>query len=273
MLEARSRLGLAAVVIANLVAATPGAALAGGDAAAGQAKSVACQACHISVNAKSEIPHLVGQRAGYIRSQLKAFKAGDRKNDLMHAIAAQLSDADIDDQAAYWSGLPAGSDSSVPPAAAAIKQTAMAFPREFPKGFVVYHSENDAEHKLIARAYINAVGLAAAKAGKPLPDGTVIMQASYAAKLDAAGQPVVDKDGSWVADKPVSFSGMEARAGWGKDLPDLLRNANWQYAVFALDKTVNAEVNQAVCLACHKPKADTSYVFGWDNIVAKAKAK
>jgi cytochrome c553 len=48
-----------------------------------------------------------GRKAGYLEAQLKAFKAKDRKNDFMNAIAGQLSDDDIHEFALYWSSLPA----------------------------------------------------------------------------------------------------------------------------------------------------------------------
>lgn len=253
--------------------ALPAAAIAGGDAAEGKSKSLACQACHITVNPAAEVPHLVGQREGYITKQLKAYKAGERKDDIMQAIASQLSDADIANLAAYWSGQAAGSDATVPDAVAKLKKSLMPFPRDFPKGFVVYHSENNEAQHMVSKSYVNATGLAAAKAGKPLPDGSIIMVVNYAAKLDASKQPVTEKDGSWAVDKAMSYSGMEARAGWGKDLPDLLRNDNWHYNLFTADKAPRPELNQAICLACHKPKASTSYVFGFKDLQAKATAK
>ena len=252
---------------------SPSLAVAGGNAAEGQAKALACQACHISVNPASETPHLVGQREGYIASQLKAFKAGERKHDLMKAIASQLSDADIANLAAYWASQPPGSDNKVPDAAAAIKKSQMPFPRDFPKGFVVYKTENNEAQGMVTKSYVNAIALAAAKAGKPLPDGSIVFVVNYAAKLDANKKPVLEKDGSWAVDKAQSYSGMESRAGWGKDIPDLLRNGNWHYNLFTADKAPRAELNQAACLACHKPTPDTSYVFGLKDIEAKAKAK
>jgi len=51
-----------------------------------------------------------------------------------------------------------------------------------------------------------------------------------------------------------------------------LRNTNWNYGVFGPDKAPRAEINQAVCLACHKPKAATSFVFGLKEIQVAAKA-
>ena len=50
-------------------------------------------------------------------------------------------------------------------------------------------------------------------------------------------------------------------AGWGAEIPDMLRNGNWHYAVFTLDKKPRPGVNQAECLACHKPLDGVSYTF------------
>jgi cytochrome c553 len=251
-----------------LLATATATATAGGDATAGQTRSLACQACHLSSDPASQAPHLVGQRAGYLQAQLLAFKRGDRKHDLMSAIAAQLSEAEIADLAAYWSSRPPGSDATVPPNVAAIKKSPMPFPRGFPTGFVVYHSANNADQKAVSKSYVNAVALRAAKAGQPLPDGSAIVIVSYGAKLGADGNPVAASDGTWVPDKVLSYSAMEARAGWGKDVPELLRNGNWSYNLFGPDKAPR-ELNHAACLACHKPVAKQSYVFTLDQIRAR----
>jgi len=51
----------------------------------------------------------------------------------------------------------------------------------------------------------------------------------------------------------------------------MLRNENWNYAVFTGDKQLRPGVNQAECLACHKPLDKTSYLFTLDQITAAAK--
>lgn len=79
-----------------------------GSAAAGQAKSVVCAACHgadgNSLN--PEWPSLAAQNAAYLVRQLKAFKGGERKNVLMTSQAAALSEQDMLDLAAYFSSKP-----------------------------------------------------------------------------------------------------------------------------------------------------------------------
>ncbi len=247
--------------------------LAGSDPAAIAELAAACAACHISSNSASETPQLTGQREGYIIRQLRAFARGDRKSPVMTALATQLSDADITEIAAFWAHQPVGHDQAEPDRNAAIKKSHMVFPKDFPRGFVRYLSTNNAEQTSVSRTYINGIGFEAAKANRPLPDGTVIVVANYAAKLGADGSPVADKDGSWLTDKVTSYTGMEARSGWGKDIPDLLRNANWNYGLFTADKAPRTEINQAVCLACHRPKESESFVFSWAAIRAQAGAK
>jgi len=254
----------------------PVAAHAGGDAAAGKAKSVACAACHISANSASDIPHLAGQRATYIAKQLKSFQKGERVNPFMAAIAKQLSDADVDNIAAFWNGQAAGSDTTPSPEVAALHKSHMALPQDFPKGFTLFLTANDAEKNEIRTSYVNAVGFAAAKAGKAMPDGTVIIVVHQAAKLGADKKPVVAKDGSWVADKVAFYAGMEAEAGWGKDIPDLLRNADWNYTAFSPAKTALPSPplpSQAECLACHKPQSEMSFMFTLKELKDKAGAK
>ena len=79
-------------------------AFAAGSVEAGQLKAATCGACHgMDGNSPSpEWPNLAGQHAGYIESQLRAFKAGERQNDLMSPMAMILSDEDMADLAAYF---------------------------------------------------------------------------------------------------------------------------------------------------------------------------
>lgn len=83
-------------------------AQAAGDAAAGKNKVFQCQGCHGLADWKTafpevyRVPKLGGQKPAYIISALKAYKAGDREFATMRAIAADLSDKDMEDLAAYY---------------------------------------------------------------------------------------------------------------------------------------------------------------------------
>jgi len=94
------------LTIVGLVA--PGLASAG-DASQGAKLAYTCHGCHGSPNYKNaypiyNVPKLGGQHAAYMIAALKEYKAQDRAHPTMHAQAANLSDADMADIAAYLAG-------------------------------------------------------------------------------------------------------------------------------------------------------------------------
>ncbi|MBF0401332.1 MAG: cytochrome c [Magnetococcales bacterium] len=93
------------VLLASACAAAP--AFAAGDAAAGKAKAGVCFACHgpDGISKTDTNPNLAGQKAAYLVAQLKAFRDGKRVNPMMTAPTKPLTDADIDNLAAFFSGL------------------------------------------------------------------------------------------------------------------------------------------------------------------------
>ena len=106
-----------------------------------------------------------------------------------------------------------------------------------------------------------------------MPDGSVLLAEVYSAKLDTQGKPVAGSDGRFVADQLLFYTAMARDAGWGKDIPDMLRNEDWNYAVFTTAKQLRGGVNQAECLACHKPLDKTSYLFTLDRLGETARAR
>ena len=82
-------------------------AFSAGDAAAGKAKAATCAGCHgeNGISVQDDWPNLAGQKSAYLEIALKAYRNGDRKSELMSSMATGLSDADIADLAAYFSGL------------------------------------------------------------------------------------------------------------------------------------------------------------------------
>ena len=78
-----------------------------GDAAAGKAMAGLCAACHgpdgISVNPLW--PSLAGQQQAYLAAQIRAFRDRERDEITMQPFVENLSDADIDNLAAYYAGL------------------------------------------------------------------------------------------------------------------------------------------------------------------------
>ncbi len=74
-------------------------------------RTPACASCHGPNgvgNGPGGIPSLVGQKSGYTAKTLRDFKSGTRSNDrngMMQAIAAKLSDKEIEAVAAFIAGM------------------------------------------------------------------------------------------------------------------------------------------------------------------------
>jgi cytochrome c553 len=84
-----------------------GAAALAADAQAGRAKAAACVLCHgqAGISTVPNAPHLAGQPALYVEEQLRNYRSGKRRHEVMNVVAKPLSDADIDDLAAWYASI------------------------------------------------------------------------------------------------------------------------------------------------------------------------
>jgi cytochrome c553 len=64
----------------------------------GRVKAQACAACHgmNGISAQPDSPNLAGQPAFYLSTQLKHYRSGERKHEVMGVMAKTLSDEDIE---------------------------------------------------------------------------------------------------------------------------------------------------------------------------------
>jgi len=85
-----------------------------GSAEEGKVKAVLCSGCHglngegkIMPDGEPAIPLLAGQIPGYLVKAMYDYKTDKRVDPVMNAISKGLTDADIANLAAYYSGLKA----------------------------------------------------------------------------------------------------------------------------------------------------------------------
>ena len=73
----------------------------------GRTKSQPCATCHgpSGLSNAPDTPSLAGQPRIYLVAQLKAYRGGTRQHEVMSLMAKTLSDADIDELAAWFSSL------------------------------------------------------------------------------------------------------------------------------------------------------------------------
>jgi cytochrome c553 len=92
------------VLTATVISVVPLTAFSAGDITAGQNKSAVCHACHgaTGTSIQPNYPNLGGQHQDYLSKALYDFRDGGRQNAIMNGFAANLSDADIEDIAAWY---------------------------------------------------------------------------------------------------------------------------------------------------------------------------
>lgn len=136
------------LLIAGMAMLVPVAAPRGAEVR-GQAKAQTCFACHgpDGHSGTPEVPSLAGQRSEFIAAQLHLFRDGGRKDAQMAPMTANLSDADIDDLAAFFSQVSPTPPEQPPDAAA----TAAAMPILQRDHCATCHGENFAGQKNIPR--------------------------------------------------------------------------------------------------------------------------
>jgi cytochrome c553 len=85
----------------------PYAVASAADAAAGKKKAQMCSVCHgaIGISAVPDAPNLAGQPEIYLSNQLRAYRSGERRHEVMTVIAKPLSDDDIANLAAWFSSV------------------------------------------------------------------------------------------------------------------------------------------------------------------------
>jgi plastocyanin len=137
----------------------------------------------------------------------------------------------------------------------------IAFPANW-KDHVLYTTVDRYDIKQHRELYASSqAAVDAMKAGRPLPDGTVLTLVQYKAQVDAAGNPAKDAKGRFVKGDLIAHTVMEKRAGWGTEYPAEWRNGDWEYAAFGADGKLNDKANYKACFECHKPHEKQDYVI------------
>lgn len=247
------------------VSATPAVAA---DTEAGADLATQCAACHgaAGISTGGNFPNLAAQKEGYIASQLRAFRAEDRSNALMNAVAASLSDTDIENLAAHFASLPGAEPGAVTANVSGLDGTAPEFPVDFEETFTRYHRIDFDGRKQVRYYGANDVALAAARAGEPFPAGSYLLVEIFKAQADADGTLIHGADGRLVEGDRAAFTAMEKQDRWGDAVPEILRNSDWRYTVFSVEGQHRAGLNEGPCLACHQPLADSDYTFTYETL-------
>ena len=134
------------------------------------------------------------------------------------------------------------------------------FPENWDKG-VLYGTVDRHDIKQFRELWATKPAVDAVKAGKPIPQGTVLTLVQYKAKVDDKGAPLRDPKGRFQKGDLVAYTVMQKGAGWGGDLPADIRNGEWEYQLFNPEQKVNDKANLKGCYQCHKPHEGQDFVI------------
>ena len=128
-MRSRSGLAVSLALLASTAFASSAFAQTPGDAARGKDLANTCLGCHGVPGYRNaypnySVPKLEGQHPEYIVLALQSYRSGERSHLTMHSQASSLSDQDMADIAAYFSGKVVSKESNpaegTPPPAAAV---------------------------------------------------------------------------------------------------------------------------------------------------------
>ncbi len=93
--------------VATLALLAAGSLAHAQDAAAGKAKAAARTMCHgpLGIAVAPDTPNLAGQTESYLAGQLRAYRGGARKHEVMSLMARPLTAADIANLAAWFASV------------------------------------------------------------------------------------------------------------------------------------------------------------------------
>jgi hypothetical protein len=171
--------------------------------------------------------------------------------------------------ALFAAGVPAGTPAGAQPRAPyTTGPHNITLPADWQQRFIRYATVDKPDRRIIRHLYVNPEAFAAARAGTPLPYGSLIVMADSRARLDAGGAPLLDQQGRLIAEPGwIAIAAQEKQPGWGEGYGPEIRNGEWEYAAFTgTGERRNVSLNG--CFTCHiNARAQQDFAFNfWDYV-------
>jgi hypothetical protein len=152
--------------------------------------------------------------------------------------------------------------------AAAAPPPDFALPPDWETRLIRYATVDVPDRKVIRHIHANPEALSEARPAQPAPYGTLLVMAEARARLDAAGNPILDSAGRFILEPGwIAIQAQRKAPGAGARHPPALRNGDWEYASFD-GAGRRRDVPPDACLACHREARaaqDFTFTF-WDHV-------
>jgi hemoglobin len=146
--------------------------------------------------------------------------------------------------------------------AKAPKDGELSFPIDY-KSWPKFLSEVQRDDvKQVRELYVNPAGTKACPVSA-FPNGTTMVMELYKAKADGENL-LKDARGKLVKGDLAKVFVMEKNDGWGRDVPDNLKNGAWVFAAYGPNDKPLAE-DFTKCRACHAPLGQKDFIHRYDE--------
>ncbi|MES2958768.1 MAG: cytochrome P460 family protein [Pseudomonadota bacterium] len=142
------------------------------------------------------------------------------------------------------------------------------FPADWAKS-TMYATVDRPDTKQYREFYTTPDVLEAVRAGRPVPDGALIVLAAYMAQVDASGVPLKDASGRFLKGNLAAVNVQQKKKGWGDEIPAAIRNGDWVYQSFSPEGKVNDKANLTACYQCHLPFSKDEYLTNFAKLQGK----
>ncbi len=146
------------------------------------------------------------------------------------------------------------------------EDTKIPFPADYKTTFTNYLSLDRVQNPdQTIRLFANDIAMKGPGPDGKLPFGSVLVAEVYKAKKDKDGNVIKSSLGRRIRDKFALIAVMARGENFGNDLPDGLKNGNWDFATFKPDGSP-AKKDLNACRACHAPLTKTNHLFSYEHL-------
>lgn len=126
------------------------------------------------------------------------------------------------------------------------------FPSGYRDTYQLFYVFDNYQNRQIRAVYGNAIA-ASVTPGQVFnfPYGSILLFESYTMQEDAAGEPLLDRNGRFIPNAFTTIFVMRKERGFGADYKEL-RNGEWEYAAYRPDGTISTQPSATgSCALCH----------------------
>ena len=145
------------------------------------------------------------------------------------------------------------------------EENKIAFPQDYKATFTHYVSNDRVMNPdQTIRIYANNIASQGLGEDGKLPYGSVLVAEVYKAKKDENNQVIVSSLNRRISGDLALIAVMQREEGFSDNLPEGLKNEDWDFAAFKPDGSV-AKKDLNECRACHAPLTETNHLFSYDH--------